>query len=53
MVQSVVREHHWAPSEVGALYFDAQDYQGLEYWYNDVKKVSDEIKNPKPTNSTP
>lgn len=51
MVVSVVREHHWAPSEVGALYFDSEDHHGLEYWYNDVKLCNDEIKpkNPEAT----
>jgi len=44
MVKSVVREHHWAPDQIGALYFDAADYQGLVYWYNDVVEVSNEIK---------
>lgn len=42
-----MREHHWAPSEVGALFFDAEDIHGLDFWYNDVKNVNDEIKNPK------
>lgn len=44
MVKSVVREHHWAPSEVGALYFDYQDYYGLIYWYEDVKEVDKELR---------
>lgn len=39
MIKSVVREHHWAPSVVGALYFDNEDYLGLEYWYNDVTET--------------
>jgi hypothetical protein len=44
MVKSVVREHHWAPSQVGALYFDAIDYEGLVYWYEDVKEVDESLK---------
>jgi hypothetical protein len=46
MILTVVREFHWAPSIVGALYIDAEDYEGLEYWYNDVVKTNKEL-NPK------
>lgn len=50
MVKSVVREHHWSPSQVGDLYFDMEDYQGLVYWYEDVKEVDASLKEktPKP-----
>lgn len=44
MIKSVVREFHWAPSVVGALYFDSIDYEGLEYWYDDVVQVHKEFK---------
>lgn len=47
MVKSVVREHHWAPEVIGALFFDAQDYLGLQYWYEDVKEVSDSLNKKK------
>jgi hypothetical protein len=40
----IVREQHWAPEQVGALYFDGQDYQGLLFWYNDVIEVQRQIK---------
>lgn len=43
MVKSVVREYHWAPEVVGALFFDAEDYKGLGFWYNDAKEVSESI----------
>ncbi len=44
MIKSVVREHHWPPHIIKELYLDNEDYQGLEYWYNDVKEVSDKLK---------
>lgn len=44
MIKSVVREHHWAPHIVGALYFDAEDYQGLQFWYDDLAEMQKEIK---------
>jgi hypothetical protein len=43
MVKSVVREHHWAPEIIGALFFDAEDRFGLEYWYTDVKEVHEQL----------
>lgn len=44
MVKSVVREHHWPPDIIGGLYFDAIDYEGLVYWYQDVKEVDEGIR---------
>lgn len=44
MIASVVREHHWAPDQIGALFIDSQDYQGLEFWYDDVMEMTAEIK---------
>lgn len=44
MIKSVVREHHWAPATIGALYFDAEDREGLEYWYNDIIEVDKKLK---------
>jgi hypothetical protein len=43
MVKSVVREHHWSPFLIGDLYLDKVDHLGLEYWYEDVKEVSEKI----------
>ena len=49
MITSVVREHHWLPSQVGSLFVDNIDHYGLEYWYNDVMKVTNELTaTPKP-----
>ncbi len=38
-----MREHHWPPETIGRLFFDAIDYNGLEYWYNDIIKVNKEL----------
>ena len=45
VIKSVVREHSWSPNEIGKLNLDDYDYTGLIYWYNDVKKSNEEIKN--------
>jgi hypothetical protein len=47
MIKTVVREHHFSPAQVGDFYLDAQDYQGLEWYYNDVRQVMDEMKKTK------
>jgi hypothetical protein len=44
MIKTVVREHHWKPSEIKKLYLDSDDFLGLEFWYNDVMKVIAEMK---------
>lgn len=44
MIKSVVREHHFSPAVLGDFYLDAIDYQGLVFWYDDVVKVSEELK---------
>ena len=44
MVASVVRSYHWTPRQIDEMYLDDEDYYGLEYWYNDVMEVSDELK---------
>ena len=36
MIISVVREFHWLPDKIGNLFLDDQDYNGLEFWYNDI-----------------
>jgi len=42
-IKSVVREHHWAPSEFEDLYIDSVDYKGLVFWYNDIELVHKEL----------
>lgn len=44
MVKSVVRNYHWTPDIIGSLFFDAEDYEGLEYWYNDVVEQEKDMK---------
>lgn len=44
MIKEVVREHHWAPNEIGAFFIDSQDYNGLVYWSQDVRDVYKESK---------
>ncbi|MBC7486084.1 MAG: hypothetical protein H7282_04980 [Cytophagaceae bacterium] len=44
MIATVVREHHWSPAVVGDLYCDSEDYQGLEFWYNDVLECIENVK---------
>lgn len=44
MIKTVVREHHWTPDTVNGLFLDGIDHFGLEWWYEDVKEVSDEMK---------
>lgn len=47
MVKSVVREHHWSVEKIEQMYLDDNDIYGLEYWYNDVKEVSEQLKSKK------
>ncbi len=42
MIKSVVREHHWPPSVIGGLFLD-EGIDGLIFWFNDVKEVSDSL----------
>jgi hypothetical protein len=45
MFVSLTREHHWPPSVLEGLFFDAEDYKGLFFWYEDLKQVHKELKN--------
>jgi hypothetical protein len=47
MIKSVVREHHWTPEQISKLNIDGGDYDSLEYWYNDVLEVHDQLKSKK------
>lgn len=44
MMKSVVRNHHWAPQVMRALYFDSKDISGLVYWYADVIQAEKQLK---------
>jgi len=43
MVRSIVRAHHWTPTEIENLYLDDRDFQSIGYWYNDVMAVENSI----------
>lgn len=46
MIKTVVREHHWLPDQIAALsFYDPDDPNGLEYWYNDILEVHEQLKN--------
>jgi len=47
MIKSVVREYHFSPATVGDFYLDDQDYEGLEFWYNDVIEIQRQLKEKK------
>jgi len=42
-----VRDTKWSPEIIGDLFIDAQDYQGIEFWYNDIEKQIKELKDKK------
>ena len=46
MIRTVGLELKWLPKEIGSLFYDDIDHQGLVYWYVTVKKMVEEI-NPK------
>ena len=47
MIVSVVREYKWTPHYVEGLFLDEADLFGLEYWFNDVKKLIEDLKTKK------
>lgn len=44
MIVSLIREHHWAPDIIGALYIDGMDYNGIELLFDDLVKAHAELK---------
>ena len=48
MIKTVVREHHWTPEQIGVLSVDGDDdYNSLEFWYNDISEVVADLKKKK------
>lgn len=47
MLTSVAREFHWPPETLGGFFIDDIDLNGLEFWYNDVVEVHEELKTKK------
>lgn len=48
MIKSVVGEYKWPPDIIGGLFIDSQDYEGLEFWYNRVIEINEELEKLKP-----
>ena len=44
IIKSIIREHHFPPQVIDALFVDDQDYHGLEWWYNDVRQAGEEFE---------
>lgn len=44
MIATVGNEYKWPPEIMGGLFFDAEDYMGLEFWYNEVREQTKQIK---------
>ena len=44
MIKTVVRVHHWPPSEIERLCLHGMGVNCLMYWYYDIIEVNDEIK---------
>lgn len=44
MIKTVVRAFKWTPETIGKLKLDEIDYEGLEYWYNDVCQEIERMK---------
>lgn len=44
MVQQIVYELKWTPRQIGVLYLDAMDYNGLRYWYEVIQAANKPVK---------
>ena len=44
MIASVVSEYKWPPDVIGGLFIDSQDYEGLEFWYDQVVTANEELE---------
>lgn len=40
-ILSVALEHHFTPAVIDALFADAVDYHGLDWWYDEIEKKSE------------
>jgi hypothetical protein len=43
-IRTLARTYKWTPFEIGKLYIDDIDFEGLFYWFEDAKQYIDEIK---------
>jgi hypothetical protein len=44
MLKSVVLYFEWPPNIVAEMYCDDFDFQGITYWYDEVKKIDKNFK---------
>jgi len=44
MIISCVREYHWSPETINKMFLDADDWMGIETWYNDIKYLAQKYK---------
>lgn len=44
IIKTVVREYKWPPEVIGGFFFDDHDFDGIEYWYEDILKVNTELE---------
>jgi len=44
VIISVARAFSWSPKTLMSMYVDDFDYNGLIFWYNDVKEQNDKFK---------
>lgn len=44
MVNTVALEFKWSPKEMGDLFIDSMDSEGLVYWHNVVIELIDKMK---------
>jgi hypothetical protein len=50
MITSVVNEYKWSPAIIGDFFIDNHDFEGLEFWYDEVIKIDQKINNNKNKN---
>lgn len=44
MIKSIVREHKWTFLIIEEMFLDEQDFKGIEFWYQDIKEVTEALK---------
>lgn len=43
MIRQIVLELKWLPNQIGSLFIDNVDYNGIEYWFEAVQKILKEL----------
>jgi hypothetical protein len=44
MIKSVVLYFEWSPNIIAEMYCDDIDFQGIQYWFEEVKKIDKKLK---------